>query len=227
LAPGADLNHRKRPSSEGRFLFNAHLFQMLPTSRARLTAHNHIPDNKEIAMRALPFVLSFAITLAGCSAPPQSEFNPLLSAIGQRLDLAYAVAVHKWDNGVPVEAPMREQEVLQQAQATAHDYGLPPERAAAFFSDQIEANKMIQYGLIDRWTALGKRPPQQARDLADELRPRLDMLQATLLFELGNLDRKPMNDCPRQLTEALNRHAGDPLRHMALVRATAQLCVGR
>ena len=82
----------------------------------------------------------------------------MLTAIGQRLDLAYAVAVHKWDNGVPVEAPLREREVLQQVQAAAHDYGLPPERAEAFFANQIEANKLVQYALIDRWTAMGKRP---------------------------------------------------------------------
>ncbi|QHG67445.1 chorismate mutase [Pseudomonas putida] len=178
-------------------------------------------------MRPLPFVLCFVLPLFGCSSPSQPELKPLLAAIGQRLDLAYAVAVHKWDNGVPVEAPLREQEVLQQVQAAAHDYDLTPERAAAFFADQIEANKIVQYGLIDRWTALGKRPPQQARNLADELRPRLDMLQATLLFELGNLDRKPLDDCSRQLTDALAGHASDPLRHMALVRATAHLCVKR
>jgi chorismate mutase len=178
-------------------------------------------------MRPLPIVLCLTMTLLGCSAPSQPELRPLLTAIGQRLDLAYAVAVHKWDNGVPVEAPLREREVLQQVQAAAHDYRLPPERAAGFFADQIEANKLLQYGLINRWTALGKRPPLQARDLANELRPRLDRLQATLLYELGNLDRKPLNDCPRQLADALALHANEPLRHMALVRATAQLCVKR
>jgi len=178
-------------------------------------------------MRLIPIVLCFIFSLLGCSSPSQSDLKPLLAAIGQRLDLAYSVAVHKWDNGIPVEAPAREQEVLQQVQAVAQDYGLPPERAAAFFADQIEANKIIQYGLIDRWTALGKRPPQQARDLANELRPRLDMLQATLLFELANLDHKPPSDCPRQLTDALIKHASDSLRHMAMVRATAHLCVRR
>jgi len=208
-------------------LFYARPFQTLPTSKACLTAHNQISDHKEIAMRLIPIVPCFIFTLLGCGSASQPDLKPVLTAIGQRLDLAYSVAVHKWDNGVPVEAPAREQEVLQKVQAAAQEYNLPPERAAAFFSDQIEANKMIQYGLLDRWTGLGKRPPQQARDLANELRPRLDMLQATLLFELGTLDRKRLDDCPRQLADALARHASDPLRHMAMVRATAQLCVQR
>ncbi|MBO9549804.1 chorismate mutase [Pseudomonas sp.] len=177
-------------------------------------------------MRLMPFLLCFIFTLLGCSTS-QPELKPLLTAVGQRLDLAYSVAVHKWDNGLPVEAPSREREVIQQVQAAAQDYGLTGERAAAFFADQIEANKIVQYGLIDRWTALGQRPPQQARDLDKELRPRLDMLQATLLFELAHLDRKPLHDCPRQLTDALARYASDPLRHTALVRATAQLCAER
>jgi len=198
---------------------------MLPTSNSWLTAHTQISDHKEIDMRLTSIVLCSIFALLGCSSPAQPELKPLLTAIGQRLDLAYSVAVHKWDNGVPVEAPAREQEVLQQAQAAAQDYGLPAARAAAFFADQIEASKMIQYGLIDRWTALAKRPPQQARDLAHELRPRLDMLQATLLSELGNLDRAPLNDCPRHLSDALARHANDPMRYRAMVRATAQVCV--
>ncbi|MNN23084.1 Monofunctional chorismate mutase precursor [compost metagenome] len=178
-------------------------------------------------MRLIPIVLCLTFTLLGCGAASQPELQPLLAAIGQRLDLAHSVAVHKWDNDLPVEAPEREQQVLQQVHETANDYGLPPERATAFFADQIEANKIMQYGLIDRWTALGQRPSQQPRDLDNELRPRLDMLQATLLFELSNLDRKSLNDCPRKLAETLARHASDPLRHTALIRATAQLCAER
>lgn len=175
-------------------------------------------------MRLIPIMLCFTFSLLGCSANSQPELRPLLAAIGQRLDLAHSVAVHKWDNALAVEAPAREQLVLQQVHAAAHDYGLTPERATVFFADQIEANKMIQYGLIDRWTALGKRPPEQPRDLADELRPRLDMLQSTLLYELGRLDRLPLQDCPRKRADALASYANDPLRHMALVRATAHVC---
>lgn len=178
-------------------------------------------------MRPIPIVLCFILTLPGCSTSSQPGLKPLLDAVGQRLDLAYSVAVHKWDNDLPVEAPAREQEVLQRVQIAAHDYGLPAERATAFFADQIEANKIIQYGLIERWTALGQRPSGQARNLATELRPRLDKLQSTLLFELSNLERKSLNDCPRQLANALARHTSDPLRHTALLRATAQLCVKR
>ncbi|WP_369988489.1 chorismate mutase [Pseudomonas xanthosomatis] len=179
-------------------------------------------------MRHTPalFSLYLALALSGCSAPPpsHSEFAPLLSAIEQRLELASSVARHKWVHNLPVQAPAREAEVLLQVRAAAGDYGLAAERAEAFFADQIEANKLVQYALLDRWRANGQAPQQAARDLSSELRPRLDKLQGSLLFELGQIDHEPPADCTSKLAQALAERTHDPLRHLALVRATGQLC---
>ncbi|MDZ3994170.1 chorismate mutase [Pseudomonas sp. Teo4] len=177
-------------------------------------------------MRLAPTITCLTFVIVGCSAtsPPQPDFHPLLATIEQRLDLAVSVAVHKWDHKLPVEAPERERQVLSEVRKHAPDYALTPDRAAAFFSDQIEANKLVQYTLMDRWNTLGSRPPTESRDLAHEIRPRLDKLQANLLFELRRVDRLAKDDCPKQLARALEQRTNDPLRHMALVRATAQLC---
>lgn len=177
-------------------------------------------------MRLAPTFTCFALSLIGCSAtsPSQPEFQPLLTTIEQRLDLAVSVAAHKWDHKLPVEAAERERQILSAVRKDASDYALPPDRAAAFFSDQIEANKLVQYTLMDRWNTLGSRPPTEARNLADEIRPRLDRLQATLLFELSRFDQVAKDECPKNLARALEHRTNDPLRHMALVRATAQLC---
>lgn len=179
-------------------------------------------------MRHTPALLSLCLALAlpGCSAPPSShvEFASLLSAIEQRLELASSVARHKWAHDIPVQAPEREANVLAQVRAAASDYGLAPGRAEAFFADQIEANKLVQYAMLDRWRALGQAPQEAPRDLSSELRPRLDKLQASLLFELGQMDRQPPMDCSRKLAQALAERPRDPLRHLALVRATGQLC---
>jgi len=177
------------------------------------------------------FTIALVITfgLLGCQAstPSEPDFQPLLTSIEQRLDLATSVAVHKWDNHLPVEAPERERQVLSGVQEMAPDYDLSPERAAAFFADQIEANKLIQYTLRDRWTVLGQRPPAAPLDLANQIRPRLDKLQATLLFELARFDRQHNQGCRQKLAHALARRTNDPLRHQALVRATTKLCVER
>jgi len=180
-------------------------------------------------MRLAPIAFSLALGLFGCqaSAPTQPEFTPLLTSIEQRLDLATSVAVHKWDNRLPVEAPERERQVLSGVREMAPDYDLRPERAAAFFADQIEANKLIQYTLLDRWTMLGRRPPATPLDLASQIRPRLDKLQATLLFELARFDRQQHKNCPQKLAHALARRTNDPVRHQALIRATTQLCTKR
>ncbi|MEJ5864542.1 gamma subclass chorismate mutase AroQ [Pseudomonas farsensis] len=172
-----------------------------------------------------PFALTLA--LAGCTAasPTANQFAPLLDAIEQRLDLARSVAQHKWRNDLPVEAPERERQVLAKVRLEAADYGLSPARATAFFTDQMEANKLIQYALLDRWATLDPNALAAPRDLASELRPRLDKLQASLLFELAELDRKPMPDCTRNLADALAGRTDNELRHLALVRATGQLCL--
>lgn len=178
-------------------------------------------------MRFAPLSLCLALGLLGCQAstPPQPEFLPLLTSIEQRLDLASPVAVHKWDHRLPVLASERERQVLEQVSKLAFEYDLSPERAAAFFSDQIEANKLIQYTLLGRWTARGQRPPAARIDLANELRPRLDQLQETLLFELRRFDQRQPEDCPRKLADALALRTQDPLLHQALARATQHLCV--
>ncbi|MGE8307493.1 MULTISPECIES: gamma subclass chorismate mutase AroQ [Pseudomonas] len=178
---------------------------------------------------ALPALPCLSLALLGCSAstPYEAEFAPLLANIEYRLDLATSVALHKYDHNLPVEAPAREQQVITQVRQQVADHDLSPDRAAAFFSDQIEANKLVQYALLDRWTTLGQRPSAEPLDLVDQLRPRLDKLQATLLFELGRFDRQPPTDCARKLADALNSRTNDPLRHLAMVRATGQLCPKR
>ncbi|MFJ4154363.1 chorismate mutase [Pseudomonas sp. NPDC089752] len=177
-------------------------------------------------MRLIPITLCLSIGLVGCQTPHSSpsEFTPLLTSIEQRLNLASSVAVHKWDKHLPVESTRREAQVLSQAREMAPDHNLSPERAAAFFTDQIEANKIIQYTLLDRWTRMGYRPPATRMDLARDLRPHLDKLQVSLLKELSRFDQQQPEDCQRKLSHALAQRANDWLHHQALLRATLQLC---
>ncbi|MFJ4395329.1 chorismate mutase [Pseudomonas sp. NPDC089396] len=177
-------------------------------------------------MRPFSLVALAALSLAGCTTTSTDSpaFAPLLDAIEQRLSLAEAVALHKWDQGQPVQATQREQQVLAHVRAAAPAYGLIPQRAEAFFADQIEANKLMQYTLLSRWHRQGVAPDTLRQDLQQQLRPQLDQLQATLLGQLAAFEQHPPRACAARLADALASRPVDNLTRNALIRATGQLC---
>lgn len=176
-------------------------------------------------MRPLPLI-TLALSLAGCTTASAGSLalTPLLDAIEQRLSLANAVALHKWDQGQPVQATEREQQVLAQVNAAAPAYGVAPQRAETFFADQMEANKLVQYSLLSRWHLQGAAPDTPRQDLQQQIRPQLDALQATLLGQLAAFEQQKPAACAADLAEALASRPADSLTRTALVRATGQLC---
>lgn len=167
------------------------------------------------------------LALQGCtpSGQPTGPLDPLLDSIEQRLDIAQAVALHKWDQRQPVQASTRERQVLESVRRAAPDHQLPPDRAQAFFADQMEANKLLQYSALSSWQLKQQAPATQRQDLAQQLRPRLDRLQAELLDRLALFDQARLPRCANVLARSLVLRTEDPVRHLALVRATGQLCV--
>ncbi|MBI6953209.1 chorismate mutase [Pseudomonas sp. CCOS 191] len=177
-------------------------------------------------MRTRHLALTCCLVLSGCntSPPPHSNLENLLDAIERRLDLAEAVALHKWDRGQPVQAFDREQQVLASARQAATAYQLDPARAEAFFADQIEASKLLQYHLLDSWHRARQAPDLPRQDLGQDVRPALDHLQAQLLVALAQFDQTITINCPGHLANALHQRRREAARHLALVRATGQLC---
>ncbi|MGE7960405.1 chorismate mutase [Pseudomonas sp. NPDC089530] len=166
------------------------------------------------------------LLLAGnaCAAP--AALAPLLGSIEERLAIADQVALSKWDSHKPVEDRPREREVIAAAVALAPDYKLEGAAVEQFFAAQIEANKLVQYAHLSEWSLQGKAPDAPRPDLVGQIRPQLDRLQKRLLQQLA--DFSPYrNDpqCPSWLAQAA--HGGDraALRQLALIRATAELCV--
>ncbi|UVM56317.1 chorismate mutase [Pseudomonas sp. B21-012] len=157
-------------------------------------------------------------------APASTPLAALLDSIDQRLHIAHAVALNKWDSGQPVEAPEREQQVIANAQSQALRFGVDGQRAALFFADQIEANKLLQYSALSRWHAVGSAPQTPRVDLGSQLRPQLDRLQRTLLSQLAEFDRNRPAHCPATLAQAIAQRARDPQQSLALIRATTHLC---
>ncbi|HKS14792.1 MAG TPA: chorismate mutase [Pseudomonas sp.] len=177
-------------------------------------------------MRPYPFVPLLLLALQGCTSPgqPAGPLEPLLDSIERRLDIAEAVALHKWDLRQPVQATARERQVLESVRRAAPEHQLDPDRAEAFFSDQMEANKLLQYSALSSWQLQQRSPSTQRQDLHQQLRPRLDRLQAQLLEHLALLDQHPVPRCAHVLARTLAQRTDDPVRHLALVRATGQLC---
>ena len=171
-------------------------------------------------------LLTPVLLAQGCTstpAPPTS-LERLLNSVEQRLDVAEAVALTKWDSGQPVQASEREQQVVANARTHALRFGVDGQRAAAFFTDQIEANKLLQYSALSRWHAAGSAPATPRIDLATQLRPQLDQLQKVLLSQLAELDRNPPAHCDAVLDQTIEQRETSPQRTLAVIRATAHLC---
>lgn len=157
-------------------------------------------------------------------AASPTALSRLLDSIDQRLDIAEAVALHKWDGGLPVEAPEREQQVIASAKEKAREHGLDAQRTSNFFSDQIEASKLLQYGALSAWHAEGRAPDDERLDLHSRLRPQLDQLQQQLIERLVAFDQEPPPGCEQLLAQSLGKRDSDPQRALALIRASARLC---
>ncbi len=165
-----------------------------------------------------------ALAQPALAAAP-ATLAPLLDSVQQRLEIAPKVALTKWDNHKPVLDAPRERDVIAGAGKLAADYKLDGALAEQFFAAQIEANKLVQYGLLSQWNQQGKAPDTPRVDLGKEIRPQLDVLQKQLLERLAAF-APSRNDpqCPRWLAGAIEARKADALQRSALIRATGELC---
>jgi chorismate mutase len=158
-----------------------------------------------------------------------SQWKPLIEAVSVRLTIADQVALIKWDTGKPIEDLRREQSVIAAAVGNAAAYRLSGTDAAAFFADQIEANKLIQYGLLANWHRAGSAPRVPRADLQTMIRPQLDALDTRLLQALSAVAQlRDAPDCMSALARTAHAYAVeqhyDALHAVALDRALARVC---
>lgn len=153
------------------------------------------------------------------------ELSPLLATISDRLKIADLVALTKWDSGQPIQDSDRELQVIAFAQQQAASYAISKNDVAQLLAAQIEANKLVQYGLLATWQTLGHAPETKRPDLKNQIRPQLDQLQTRLLEQYAKFSTFRSNPaCPAWLNEARPRFASDQLHKLALIRATGELC---
>ena len=192
-----------------------------------------------VLMNGLRAAGAFAIAVASlacasdASGPDLSHgFSSLVALSAARLDLSRQVALTKWDTHQPVADPPgdpREQEVIAAASREASGRGVPEELATAFFADQIEASKLVQFALMAHWRREGQAPIEARADLRSELRPALDRLRTRFIDQLIAI--RPLReraDCRERLADATARHVDahrlSPLFAIALDRGLARVC---
>jgi chorismate mutase len=177
------------------------------------------------------------VTVLGCSASmspnpdTSSQAGPLVTMTdiaAQRVQLADTVAAAKWGTDSPINDPVREKAVLDAVAAKSAQLGIDPKAAQAVFTDQIEANKAVQYGLYSRWSAHPDQAPTTRPDLS-QVRPTLDRITDQLFAELRATPQlRAAPSCTAQLTGTCDRveHTRhlDPLHEDALARALTSIC---
>ncbi|MNO91386.1 Monofunctional chorismate mutase precursor [compost metagenome] len=171
------------------------------------------------------FGLFASVANAALPTPAPESLQPLLNTINERLNVANLVALTKWDTGKPIQDTARETLLITLARKQAVANNVEPDEAAELTAAQIEANKLVQYGLIAQWQAAHKAPDLPRPDL-NQLRAKLEELQVRLLHQYADFVPYRVDpNCPEWLAEQRSELIKDALHGQALIRATGELCV--
>ncbi len=129
-----------------------------------------------------------------CSLPAlaQQHIDKLLQLMQQRLALAPTVAQVKWNNHLPVEDPVREEQLLEKV----------PESERAFLRAQFEASKVIQQQCRRNWVSQHSAAFPSAPSLP-EIRAQLDQVTGDMLQALEAA--RPELAQPELLQKALSK----------------------
>ncbi|GAB7040169.1 MULTISPECIES: gamma subclass chorismate mutase AroQ [Catenuloplanes] len=175
------------------------------------------------------------VLAAGSASPAHHpvvgrELTGLVGLVAERILIGDKVAAAKFGTTAPIEDPVREQAVLDQAAALAVENGIDARETVAFFRAQIEASKVVQRGLFDRWTAHPEQAPTERPDLATEVRPQLDRITIEFIGQLAATEdvRGPGARCAVSLAFAAisadHRYHLDALHESALREAVRPVC---
>ncbi|MEZ1316226.1 chorismate mutase [Pseudomonas fluorescens] len=163
---------------------------------------------------------------AVASAPPPASLQTLLATMNERLNIAQSVALSKWDSRTPIQDSAREAQVIANARKQAISRKLDPDEVAELIAAQIEASKLVQYGLLAQWQAAGKAPDVPRPNLTRDVRPQLDEVQKRLLQAYaGFAPYRTDPNCAQWLAKARSALIKDALHGQGLIRATGDLCI--
>ncbi|MDH6567444.1 chorismate mutase [Streptomyces sp. SAI-117] len=157
-----------------------------------------------------------------------SPLRPVVELAADRLATADLVAAAKWGTDSPIDDPAREQQVLDNVAAQAQQLGADPDEIRVIFRDQIEANKVVQRDLFQRWTDHPDQAPTTKPDLS-VVRQEINRITGALVQALADTSaaRGTFACRPELALAALRvRHEDhlDALHTRALIRALPSIC---
>ena len=175
-----------------------------------------------------------AVPASGTATAPHaaafslSPLHPVVELAAERLATADLVAAAKWGTDSPIDDPAREQQVLDNVAAQAAQLGADPDEIRVIFRDQIEANKVVQRGLFQRWTDHPDQAPTTKPDL-NVVRQRINQITSALVQALADTtENRGTVACRPELTlAAFQVHHEDHLDGLhthALIRALPSIC---
>jgi chorismate mutase len=199
----------------------------------------------------VPAILGAVLSMAAATTASAAKFGPgavgkpgmvaherslgplgsLTDLVIQRLLVGDQVAAAKFGTGKPIDDPVREQQELAVVRQSAVSLGINPDAAVSFFQQQINASKVVQQGLFDRWTAHPDQAPTSRPDLGT-IRTELDQLTTELLQQLVAQQPVLSHEPGCRIDLSLADATGELLSHLdalhrhALQVALSQTCTG-
>ena len=177
---------------------------------------------------AIAATTTAATSRAHHATQQKDPLEPLVGLIAQRLRTGDTVSSAKFGTASPIDDPAREKVELDAAAVMAAKQGVDPGTTRKIFSDQIQANKVVQYGLYARWTARPGEVPKNKGDLK-AVRTQLDQITEGLVRDLATTKAaRSATGCNAQAQSAA-RGVGradhfDALHVEALNRALLSVC---
>jgi chorismate mutase len=123
----------------------------------------------------------------GSSGP----LDRLAQLVMDRLALSLDVAAAKYFNGGPIDDPIRERKILASMVRQLDGFVRHQQIARQFLADQIDANKIVQRQLHQRWYEHPEEIPAVRRSLSAEIRPDLDNITAQMILEFAHMVEVP------------------------------------
>lgn len=121
----------------------------------------------------------------------ERNVDELLLLIQKRLVIMHEVARTKWNQNLPIEDKVREQQILADLVVKANQYGLDEKLVTRFFQAQIDAAKEIQKNDFVFWKENGILKFEKIFSLKDELRFYIDQLNHEMIVVLSKIYTKP------------------------------------
>ncbi|WP_459957121.1 gamma subclass chorismate mutase AroQ [Nocardia sp. IFM 10818] len=173
-------------------------------------------------------------TAATAAAQDTGSLDRLVALLAERLETADTVAAVKWaaaerEGTRPViDDPAREAVIYDAMARLGAQRDLPDAWVRQVFQGQIEANKLVQRGLVTLWSNGVASAPAPTVDLT-AVRPVIDRVNGEIIDELaGKRAELDAPDCAARLAgsvlDTVSERHSDPLHQAALVRAAAPLC---